>query len=186
MKKPKFTPIHIHSRDGMRAIAADLVANKLALAKLQIRIEERKAAVEREHQERYDEITRAIQMQEAGLHIWSQTHRDGPEFAGKKSIELPQCIFGFRFGKHKVEKSKTKDTWGDIAARLISYVSDTFVGSDYIRYGDPAVDKDALLGIRDQIPPEACRAIGIKIDQEEFFYFEPKSDVIDATSQSAA
>ncbi len=191
-KKKKLQPVLISSREGMLGVVADLVAAKLEFTKLLTQIEQEQVAIAKQHQPRIDELARNIQMSEAGLHVWSVSNPG--EFDGKRSIDLPTALFGFRLGKHKVEKPSNV-TWKEIVDRLISTIiwppgvpttdeQPIFEGENYVRYGDPEVDKDALLRDRKLIPEAALRATGISFCQEEFFFFEPKSEVLEPTKQA--
>ena len=193
-KKQKLEPVIIVSREGMQAVVTDLVANKLRFAKLKIKMETEKASVEKEYQTEFDELARLIQAAEGGLHVWSIKHKED-EFGKKKSIDLPSATFGFRTSPPKVEK--TSGTWEEIVARLAAVVVTgidpttgaeivVFRGEDYIRYGVASVDKDSILRDREIIPAEALQAAGIVIAQDELFYFDPKSEVLEASTQEAA
>ena len=190
MKQTKIKPVLIHSRDGMLAVVAELVSDKLALAALQVEVEQKKAEVEAAYQERIDQLARQIQMSEGGLHVWSDQHPE--EFDGNKSIDLPSATFGFRTCPPKVEKAKGAKTWEDVVSRLAATLiqdacgNPEFIGENFIRYGVATVDKDTILKIRDTIPAAALKAAGIVIEQEEIFFFKPKSEVLEASSQEAA
>lgn len=194
-KAKKWEPILISSREGMRSVASDLVRDKLALKELQVQIEQEKAETDRKYKDQVDDLGRSIQMAEGGLQVWASQHSE--EFADKRSIDLGFARLGFRKGPPKVEK-RGKFTWPQIVTFLLALVvrekdaagneTDTvvFEGADYVRYGEPTVNKDAILNDRETIPEEALKLAGIFIDQDEFFYFEPTSEVIDATVQKAA
>lgn len=183
-KKQKLIPVLISSREGMTAVVSDLVSHMLDLQAIRVEIEKRKAQIESEYQEQIDELTRTINMQEA------------EEFDGKKSIDLASARFGFRTGPWKVEKTRSKDTWEDVVNRIVSTVitatiegeekATVFVGENYVRYGAASVDKEALLRDRDRIPDKALTVIAIRFEQEEFFFFEPKSEVLETSSQETA
>jgi hypothetical protein len=182
MKKTKIKPVLIHSREAMLAVVANLVSDKLALAAKQVEIEQAKADI--------DELARRCQTNEAGLHVWSVQHPE--EFDGGKSIDLPSATFGFRTCPPSVEKDKSARTWDDVAARLASTVINDatgqaiFIGENFVRYGSPTVDKTGLIAIRDEIPEAAKKSAGFTIEQEEIFFFKPKSEVLEASSQEAA
>lgn len=191
-KKTKLAPVLISSREGMHAVVTRLVSSKLALAALRVGIEEEKAEIDKKHQEQIDELNRDILMHEGGLQVWATQHPE--EFDGKKSIDLPAARFGFRTGPNKVEKAKGVKNWDEVVNRLISTLitedgTDNspfiFEGEDYVRYGAPAVDKEALLAARETIPAEALKAAGIIFEQDEFFFFEPKSEVLEPTKEAA-
>jgi phage host-nuclease inhibitor protein Gam len=183
MKKTKYQPILISSREAMLAVVSELVQAKLAHAALTVQVEEQKAMIEEEYQPDFDKMQRSIQSREAALEVWAAQHPE--EFGDKKSLDLPQARFGFRTGKHKVGKIRTKDTWDAIAERLASFVSEQLIGENYVRYGGPEVDKDKLLADRKTLAEDALKAVGIRFEQDEFFFFEPKSEVLEATSKVA-
>lgn len=191
-KTRKLTPVLISSREGMHAVVTQLVTWKLALAETQIQIEQEKAEIDARYQAEIDELAIAIASNEGGLQVWSTQHPE--EFGKKKSIDLVNATFGFRTTPHSVEKGKGVRTWDEVVARLISTLiteddSDgslfAFEGEDYIRYAAPSVDKAKLLANREHIPAEALKAAGIIFEQDEIFYFEPKSEVLEATKEAA-
>lgn len=192
-KTTKLQPVLISSREGMLFVVSNLVVAKLAHAELQIQIEKEKAAIDAKYQSRIDEGARLIQMSEGGLQVWAE--QNPQEFDGKKSIDLPQARFGFRTTPHSVEKARGVRTWDDVVARLINTLvtedgTDNspfiFEGEDYVRYPSPAVDKLKLLADREKIPAAALKAAGIVFNQDELFFFEPKSEVLQASTQEAA
>lgn len=190
MKKSKINPVLITSREAMLAVVSDLVRDKLAIAEIQIRIEQEKVAIEERYQARIDELARRIQMNEGGLHVW--TEQNPQEFDGKKSIDLPSARFGLRTCPPKVEKARGVKNFDEVLARLASTVvhdatgNPIFIGENFIREGQPSIDKDRLIAERANIPPAAFKAAGFTIDQDEVFFFEPKSEVLEASSKEAA
>lgn len=193
MKKPKtqkLQPVLISSREGARAVAAVLVEDKLRVAALTVQIEEAKAAIEREYKDELDEINRRIQQHEGGLQVWSLQHPE--EFGKAKSIDLTMARFGFRTCPTKCEKAKGAGTWEAVVNRLASTLlkdeegNVLFNGEDYIQYGDPTVAKARLIADKDSIPAEALLLAGIEFQQDEIFFFEPKSDVLDESKKEVA
>ena len=199
MKKPKskskqFEPVLIDSRPGMLAVVAGLVRDYLQLAALQVKMELIKNRITRKYQAEVDELNRAIASKEGGLHVWSKRNKDTAEFGEKKSIVLPEATFGFRISPPKVDN--LEGTWDHALARLasIEIVMEVpgseprviFSGSDYIRDGKPSIDKDKLLADRDKIPSEVWELAGMRVVQEELFFFTPKSEVLESTTKEAA
>lgn len=189
-KKPKIQPVIITSRDAMRGVVAQLVADKLALGKVTLKVENEKLAIERKYQEEIDDLCRRIAAAEGGLHAWSALHKDDAEFDGKRSIDLPSARFGFRTCPPKVETEGKGDAAVNRLAAVVVLDPSTdepiFRGEDYIAYGTPSIDKAKLLADRDKIPAEALLAAGIVIRQDELFFFEPNSEVLEASTQEAA
>lgn len=192
-KTPKFEPVLISSRDGMHAVVTQIVNDKLSLAGLKVEMEKEIAAIAEKYQGKIDALNRSVLMNEGGLQVWAERNPD--QFGEKKSIDLPLARFGFRLSPHKVEKAKGVRNWDDVASRLISTLitedgTDNspfiFEGEDYVRYSEATVDKAKLLANRKNIPADALKAAGIFFEQEENFFFEPKSEVLEASSQEAA
>jgi phage host-nuclease inhibitor protein Gam len=189
-KAPKLQPVLISSREGARAVVAELVEDKLRVEALTVQIEEAKAAIERDYKDEIDEINRRIQQNEGGLQVWSLQHPE--EFGKAKSIDLTMARFGFRTCPTKVEKGKGAGTWEAVVNRLLSTVIKNdageviFNGEDYIQYGDPAVAKARLIVDKDIIPAEALLLAGISFEQDEIFFFEPKSEVLEASKKEVA
>jgi|GEM_PF-2542851 len=194
MKKPKaqkLQPVLISSREGARAVAAVLVEDKLRVEALKIQIDEAKAAIDREYKDELDEINRRIMQHEGGLQVWSLQHPE--EFGKAKSIDLTMARFGFRTCPTKVEKAKGTGTWDEVVSRLLStVVKDAatgevlFNGEDYVQYADPTVAKARLIADKAIIPPAALKLAGIIFDQDEVFFFEPKSESLETSKQEVA
>jgi phage host-nuclease inhibitor protein Gam len=189
--KAKFKPVIITSREAMQSVVADLVSAKLQHAAVTVEMEKEVAAVQARYAFKLDELGRTIQTQEAGLAVWAEKNR-AEFFTERKSLELPQATLGFRTSPPSVQKIG-KATWADVAQKLAAVVvhepgveEAVFVGENYVRYADPAVDKDGILRDRSVIPAEALKQAGIVIEQDETFYITPKSEVLEPSSQAAA
>lgn len=184
MKKTKIKPVLIHSREGFQGVVSEIVAAKLSAAALQVEMEQEIAQIQKRYQGDMDEISREIQAKEAGVHVWAV--QNPKEFGERRSIELTQAIVGFRTCPPAVEKIRSRDTWGDIAQRLASVNDGEFIGENYLRYKDPEVDKTSLIADRESIPERALKTIGIRIEQDEVFFIEPKSEVAGKSTREAA
>lgn len=181
MKKEKFTPCIISSREGLEATVADVILLKIQYAGLTAAMEEEIAKVQKRHQDGMLEVARRIETQEAGIYTYCQQHRK-ELFPEKKSIDMLLAEIGFRDEPHSVEKASKKDTWGAIAKRLLSLAW----GKQYLTDPDPEIDKRALLADRKKITAEQLAAAGIKFEADEIFYIKPKSEVAEKSVQEAA
>jgi hypothetical protein len=99
---------------------------------------------------------------------------------------------GFRETPYRVEKSRSKDTWEEIAVRMAGITTTdgdgktVFSGESYVTYAEPALAKAVLLQDRTQIPEDVLKAVGIRFAYDEVFYISPKSQVAGATVKEAA
>jgi len=184
MKKEKLKPVAIVSREGMRAVVAKVVKDKLKVASINIEMEKEIAEIQKRYQAKLDPLNREIQMSEAGLVLWAEKNKS--EFGDLKSIDLPMARIGFRTSPPAVEKTSTKDTWLQIAMRLATYMEGDIVGENYVRYADPVVDKEGIIADRSTLPESMLKAVGLKISQEENFYIAPKSEVLEPSNREVS
>ena len=175
-KREKIVPCIITSREGLEATVADVVRLKLEHVKRQAAMEAEIAEVQKRHQDGLLSVAKQIEIKEAGIYVFCQLL---PE---KKSIDLLLAVVGFRDNPPSVGKLANKDTWPVIATRLASLDW----GQKYVTYADPEVNKKQILLDRSELTPEQLKAAGIKIEQDENFYIEPKSEVADASVREAA
>lgn len=180
MKKPKITPCIVTSRESMSSVVSDIVALKLRIAEQTTLMEQEILAIQNKYKERLVEMGQQLEIKEAGAYIWCQSNPR--EFGEKKSIDFVSATVGYRTCPPKVSPLFSKDSDKSIARRLeaLSW------GEDYLSRPDPKPDKDKLLADRNRLTPEQLRQAGIKFEQEEVFYIEPKSQIVEASTQQAA
>jgi len=189
--KEKFQPVHITSREAMTATINRYVADRVEHASLTLSMESEIAEIQKRYQRELDELGRRIGAAEAGIHVWAQQHRDDEFPRERKSIELQLATVGFRETPYRVEKARSKDTWGEIALRMASYEERageqlTFRGEDYVVYSDPDLSKKLLLQDRARIPASALKAVGIRFEFDENFYIDVKSEVLAGVKREGA
>lgn len=198
MSKQKFTPVHITSKEAMFGAVNDVVRAKLDHAALTVEMEQQIAGIQERFQKRLEPLQREIATKEAGIHVFATQQRETLFPKGFKSIDLQLAVIGFRETPYRVDKVRSKDTWDEIALRMAGYQETaateedgvdavvTFKGEDFVRYGEPELDKKGLLTHRAEIPASALKAVGIRFDYDELFYIEPKSEVVDGSKEVAA
>lgn len=145
--------------ESLRMIALENAAVKKAEA----RMNEEVLAI----QKRFDEETRAgrdtVTAKEKEIELYCIEHRD--EFVGSKTKELNYGIISFRNPPPKLSCLRGF-TWETVLALIKKLKMDHFVRIK------EEVDKDA---IKEQMPDAAELAqIGLKLDQNEQFYYETK------------
>jgi phage host-nuclease inhibitor protein Gam len=180
-KQPKVPAISIVSREAMVTTVNGIVIAKLRHAEITAQMEQEIVAVQKRYQDRLDELGREIQSKETSVQLYCEQHRD-TEFTEKKSLDLTLATVGFRETPFRVEKSKAKDTWEEIALRMAGIEIKEgekvlFSGADYVTYADPTLAKSILLQDRTQIPETVLKTVGIRFAYDEVFYITPKSDI---------
>ncbi|MEW6306163.1 MAG: host-nuclease inhibitor Gam family protein [Verrucomicrobiota bacterium] len=159
------------SPDAFQSAVADLVRLKLDLASRQAHRDSEVAEVHRRHEPALAELARRVRTREAALHLWCSRHRHA--FGPRKSLELPLAALGFETCPPRVEKLDPQDTWPAIARRLETLAW----GRQYLTREQPEICKARLLADRRQLSPEQLAEAGLRIAQQEQFFFRPKSTV---------
>ena len=174
MKKKEEKPIvcMISSREAMEGVVADIVQLKLDVVKETSDMEKEIAAIHKKYQPKVTALCKQIESKEVSVHLFCERNRE-TLFTDRKSIELLLASVGFEFTPYRVEKTISKDTWETIVTRLESVEW----GADFIRQGNPAVDKNALLAARETLTPEQLNEAKIRFERDEQFFIRPKSEV---------
>lgn len=100
------------------------------------------------------------------VQLWADSHPE--EFGKRKSLEMLHAIVGYRTGQPKISPLPGW-TWKRVEAML---------ESRKIGYLDKkvSIDKDGLIAARDVLKSQGLADLGVKVEQEESFYLEPKRD----------
>lgn len=164
----------------MGGVVSDIVSAKLRHAALVNEMEQVILRAQETYKSDLDSLAKQIDTLEASAYIWCQ--QNPAEFGDKKSIDFTCAVVGFRTCPVKVAPLFSKDSDKAIARRLDALEW----GEPYLTEQDPKLNKEALLSDRSKLTPGQLREAGIKFEQDEIFFIEPKSQVVDGTSQAAA
>ena len=179
MKKQKFEPVLISSKEGLESKVADLVTLKCKYAEVEARKAQDLAAVERRYQSEQVDLASSIETLECGIQVYCLRNRKDL-FTEKKSLDLVLATVGFRTNPPSVELIKSKDSFKKAAMRVFN----TEWGEDYVRLGDPALNKERIL--EDNLDAEQLMEVGLTISQEEEFFIKPKQEIADMTVSKGA
>jgi phage host-nuclease inhibitor protein Gam len=168
-------PLKITSVDALEAAVADVVRRRIELTAAVADKDAECAGVEKAHQARIMALQEQVAEGEAEIQVYCEANR-AALFTERKSRETPLAVFGFELTPWRVESSSKKLTWAKVVERLQRLVW----GDAYLRFGDPKVDKDALLRDREQLNPEQLTAAGIRFDRDEQFFLRPKPETAKA------
>lgn len=143
-----------------------------AICKLQLdresRVTERDrllAAIREEHDPEIERIGEEISAKLVLCEKYATTHRD-TLFGKIKSAASSLGIFGFRIGNPTLKLLNRKWKWNDVVATLKATGRLDLI----LTKEDP--DKNGLK----KLAPEELATIGLRIDQDETFFIEPKRD----------
>jgi phage host-nuclease inhibitor protein Gam len=179
-KKEKIAVRPVHSRQGLEATVAEAATLKIKYAGAKADMELEIAAVQERHRQYLLDLSRQIEIKEAGVFIFCQQHRI-ELFPEKKSIDFLLATVGFRTEPPSVEKASKKDTWTAIAKRLEALDW----GAPYVNIPEPEVDKKALLDDREELSLEQLSEAGLRFERDENFYITPNSEVAARTVLAA-
>jgi phage host-nuclease inhibitor protein Gam len=178
----KAKPAVIHTREGMEAAVNDYAQLKLKHLAVLARLEQSKKEVERKFESELNGLANDIELKFASVQNYCMVHRSELLNGDKKSFETISARLGFYDTPMRVEKRSSKETFGNIAKRLLGLVfkkGDEVVldCEQYVRTADPDLDKNALLADRTKFTAEQLDAMGIKFERDEIFFIEPKSEL---------
>jgi phage host-nuclease inhibitor protein Gam len=157
----------VRTREELEQLVGEIASQTIQRDGLKVRMD----AELTELRARYAEPLAQLDLQiEAGLTVaknWAEEHQ--AEFAGKKSLDLTHGIIGFRTGQPQL-KRLAGWTWD----RVLEAV--TRLLPDYVRHKHET-DRERLLADRETLAP-MFREIGVKVEQDESFFLEPKRETL--------
>jgi phage host-nuclease inhibitor protein Gam len=184
MSKKKFVPITVSTPEGLEAAVADYVKLKLEHAAAKAALELAIANVQADHQERIADLGEAIDERFCGIQAFCEANRAALFPPDRKSLDYIMAEVGFRKNPPSVETRRKSITFAKAAKLLLGLEW----GKLFVRYGEPALDKQALIAARSRLTDEQLSAVGLEICQEEEFFVAPKSEIItgDKTAEMVA
>jgi phage host-nuclease inhibitor protein Gam len=178
-KKITVAALVLTSEDAMLGTLNRFVELKLQIAEATAAHEKEVAQLNSAFDSAVQEQREELAVLESSVQLYAVNHRAELFPGEKKSKDFANARIGFRTNPPSVGKRLKADTFEAIARRL----DETEWGPAYVEW-KPSLDKEALLRDRAQIPEENLAAVGLRFDQEEFFFIEPSSEAI-ARSRAA-
>lgn len=177
-RKKKILAVMLSSQDAMVGALNRYIELSLALVKRQAAHEEEIAKLRTDFDASVQSQREEMASLEASIHLYAANRRDTLFGTTKKSIEFSNAVIGFKQNPPSVGKVLAKDTWEAIADRLDALP----VFEKYVAW-TATVKKAELLLDRRELDATALRLAGIQFEQQETFYIEPKSDLVDRSSK---
>jgi len=126
--------------------------------------------IQEEHSPKIEETEQQIEKLLEEASAYAETHRDELRLTGvqgdSKSAETQLARYGFRIGNPTVKALNRK--WS--ASAILEAVR-RVLGREYLHV-DEKIAKDKLR----TLPAEKLAAVGLRVDQDEAFWVEPKVD----------
>ena len=164
----------LSSEDAMIGTLNRYVELSLKIEQARVAHEQEVAALKTAFDSAVQQEREELAVLESSVQLYAVNHRVKLFADGKKSRDYANARLGFRMTPPSVGKRLSKDTFPAIALRL----DETEWGQAYVDWS-PTIDKEALLRDRAQIPEENLAAVGLRFDQEEYFFIEPTSEAIE-------
>lgn len=183
MKKQK--PEVILTRAGLDAAVTAHVQSRLAYTALLVKMEEEKTAVDKSYASDLTRLNTALELSFAAVSNYCALHRGEllPDEKRRKSFETINAILGYADNPPTLGKT-TNETFEQIAQRLAGLVFKegmaTLDCAGFVREKlelNKETIKDAITA--DLLQPRHLKVMGLKLTQEERFFIEPKSNLLD-------
>ena|ERR1700677_391637 len=166
MSKKKFITVTVNTPEGLEAAVADFVKLKLHHAAAKAALELAIAEVQTEHQERIADLGKQIDERFCGIQAFCHANRAALFSTDRKSLDYITAEIGFRTNPPSVECRRKSDTFAKAAKLLMGMAW----GEPFVRYGEPSLDKQALLTARTRLTDQQLASVGLEICQEEEFF----------------
>lgn len=167
MKKQKTTTIT--TREELERVMGEFAQATIARGQLAFAMEARLNEIRHDYESRLAEFDEAIEAFLADLEAWAVMHP--ADFATRRSIDLVHGVIGFRTGQPALKTIKGVK-W--------DHVLDMLKLANHLQYvrTEESVDKEAILAEREQIGEKNLEKFGMRVEQAERFYAEPKLEQV--------
>lgn len=136
--------------------------------KAQARLDKAILAAREEHGGVVDGLNNLITAKLAQAEQYATRNRDALLQGDAKSGETGKARWGWRLGNPTLVLLSRKFTWGAVCARIKEMGL-----TAYLKVSNPKPDKDKL---KAELDDERLAALGLRIEQTEAYWVEPKTD----------
>jgi phage host-nuclease inhibitor protein Gam len=164
-RRIKVTAPMVKTRAEMEALVGQIAELKIYETKTKALMDERLTEIRSEYEVQLGAAAEDIEYRMELARAWAEANP--MEFGHLKSIEMSHGVIGFRTGTPKL-KPLSGWTWDRVLEKLLRLGYDQFLRTK------TEVDKEAIIGCREDLLDGDLKAMGIKITQDESFYVEPK------------
>lgn len=166
MKTSRLKAPSLSSRIEFERCVDDLARTTVALRKLEARRDDKLQQVRAEWEPSVREASARTESLTLLVEKYAEEHREELLPGKLKSAETSLAVFGFRLGNPTLKLLNRRCSWEGVVAAL------KLLGlAQFVRTVEEA-DKDGIKGAN--LPKDQLDQLGVKIDQVETFYVEPK------------
>ena len=173
-KRLKVTLPPIKTREEMERLVGEIRELTINRDGLTVSHDTEIAAIDARYEEPMNQLKEQLDAKMLLAQDWAENNP--AEFGARKSIEFVNGTVGFRTGQPKLARLAgwTWDRILEAVGRLLP---------DYVRIKQE-VDRERIIADRETLTP-MLKEIGVKIEQDEAFFVEPKRDAIGEAPQAA-
>jgi phage host-nuclease inhibitor protein Gam len=164
----------LESRDAAERVMSDLTSNVNRQRYVVSRRDKAVLEITKPYDEDLAGLATRIAAQTESLRAWAEANP--AEFGKRKSIEMIDGTIGFRTGTPALKLLSRAWNW----AKALAAVERTL--PNFIR-SKPEIDKEAIISQREELK-EFLPSCGLKVDQGETFFVEPKLSEIETVQKS--
>lgn len=164
-------PGKITSTEALESLVNTAIQHKINRTRSVAAKEAEIARVEKRFENEIALIDDEIATIEARILEYCESNR-GELFPAKKSRETGLAEYGFEITPPRVETASRRIRWKDVIANLKRFAW----GKKYLNYGEPKVNKEALLADRQRLTEGQKTSAGIAFCQDEQFFIRPKPE----------
>lgn len=179
MKRIKQTigPV-ISTREEMEGLVRTVALMQIDREQLTRRMEKEQLAIQEKYEAQIASITEDIERLLPVARDWCE--RNEPAFGKKKSLDFLSGVVGWRTGTPAL-KTLRGWTWAKV---LQAFREHSFFRA-FIRTKEE-VDKEAVLARRENLEPHDLAIVGVRVEQAETFFIEPKIEAFPERLKEAA
>jgi phage host-nuclease inhibitor protein Gam len=163
----------IETRQQAEATLGMLCESEIERNRITLEMDASLTEIRQEFEGRIDPHQRRVEDLTLALEDWATANPQ--EFpSGRKSIDFVHGEIGFRTGMPKFKKLRRFKTLQLMAEAMRKLAW----ARKYVKQSPPTVNKELVIANRDKLTAEQLNTLGIQIVQDESFYVDPKTEVL--------
>jgi phage host-nuclease inhibitor protein Gam len=163
----------IKSRDEFERVIDNTVTMQITKERLELRRDQKILAVRKDFDDDISDLAKKMEANVLRAEKYAEQYREELLPKNRKTAESTFAFFGFRTGNPTLVLLNRKWTWSKVIDAFKSTTASAFWCS-YIIIKE-SVDKDGLK----QLQPSHLAEVGLRVDQREVFFIDPKRDPAD-------
>ena len=157
----------LRTRTEAEATVREITERTITRNQLALQMDAKITEIKEHYEARFAELDQELRERTDLVRSWAEDNQS--EFAGLKSLAMTHGVVGWRTGQPTL-KTLSGWTWDRVLEKIRTIPQ--IVAAGYVRVKEE-VNKHGLLADRELLGPDALRAVGCRVAQEESFFVEP-------------